>query len=89
MEGRAQAEQQHAAAEEAALESQQEIQQLQNQMAQMQAQQAQATVASQAPVPTPAQNDLMSQLQQLAQLKESGALTDEEFAAAKAKLLAG
>jgi hypothetical protein len=31
--------------------------------------------------------DLMAQLQQLQQLKEAGALTDEEFAAAKAKLL--
>ena len=32
--------------------------------------------------------DLMAQLQQLAKLKEAGALTDEEYAAAKAKLLA-
>ena len=31
----------------------------------------------------------MTQLQQLSQLKESGMLTDEEFQAAKAKLLAG
>ena len=33
--------------------------------------------------------DLTAQLQQLAQLHESGVLTDEEFAAAKQKLLAG
>lgn len=33
--------------------------------------------------------DLTAQLQQLAQLHDSGILTDEEFAAAKAKLLAG
>jgi hypothetical protein len=38
----------------------------------------------QAPAP-----DLTAQLQQLAQLHDSGILTDEEFAAAKAKLLAG
>jgi hypothetical protein len=33
--------------------------------------------------------DLTAQLQQLAQLHEQGILTDEEFAAGKAKLLAG
>ena len=33
--------------------------------------------------------DLTAQLQQLAQLHESGVLTDEEFTAAKQKLLAG
>jgi len=33
--------------------------------------------------------DLTAQLQQLAQLHNAGVLTDEEFAAAKAKLLAG
>jgi hypothetical protein len=36
----------------------------------------------QAPAP-----DMMAQLQQLAQLHDAGALTDEEFAVAKAKLL--
>lgn len=87
MDDRAQEQQQQEAAEQAAFESQAEIQQLQNQMAAMQAQQAQQSVEAQAP--PPASNDLMAQLQQLAQLKEAGALTDEEFAAAKAKLLAG
>ena len=33
--------------------------------------------------------DTVAQLQQLAQLHDSGALTDEEFASAKQKLLAG
>jgi hypothetical protein len=33
--------------------------------------------------------DLTAQLQQLAQLHDSGILTDEEFASAKQKLLAG
>ena len=42
-----------------------------------------------APVEQAPAADMMTQLQQLAQLHESGALTDEEFAAAKQKLLAG
>jgi hypothetical protein len=40
------------------------------------------------PPPAPAGNDLTSQLQQLAQLHTAGVLSDEEFAAAKQKLLA-
>jgi len=39
--------------------------------------------------PAPAQDDLTSKLQELAQLHNTGVLTDEEFAAAKQKLLAG
>jgi Short C-terminal domain len=47
-----------------------------------------------APAPAPpapaasAATDRISQLQQLASLHDSGALTDEEFAAAKAQVLA-
>ena len=78
-----------------AQQSQAQIEQMQAQMAAMQAQQAQAQMAAmQAP---PAQQagmaspgggtDMMAQLQQLAKLKESGILSDEEFQAAKAKLL--
>ncbi|WP_406245438.1 SHOCT domain-containing protein [Microbacterium sp. M] len=37
--------------------------------------------------PAPAGNDMLAQLQQLAGLKDAGVLSDEEFAAAKAKLL--
>jgi Short C-terminal domain len=37
----------------------------------------------------PAQSDLTAKLNELAQLHTAGVLTDEEFAAAKAKLLAG
>lgn len=37
----------------------------------------------------PAQDDLTAKLQQLADLHSSGVLTDQEFAAAKEKLLAG
>ena len=43
-----------------------------------------------APAPqAPAQDDLTSRLNELAQLHNTGVLTDEEFSAAKAKLLAG
>jgi hypothetical protein len=37
--------------------------------------------------PAPAADDVSSQIQQLAQMHNAGVLTDEEFAAAKAKLL--
>src|SRR5512137_2117544 len=44
-----------------------------------------------APAPAPAAggSDLTAQLQQLSQLHNAGVLSDEEFAAAKQKLLAG
>jgi hypothetical protein len=42
-----------------------------------------------AQTPTAADSDLTTQLQQLAQLHTAGVLSDEEFAAAKQKLLAG
>ncbi len=41
-----------------------------------------------APAPAAATPDLVSQLKELAALKEQGVLTDEEFAAQKARLLA-
>jgi Short C-terminal domain len=37
--------------------------------------------------PVPAENDSTAELQNLAQLHAQGVLTDEEFAAAKAKIL--
>jgi hypothetical protein len=43
--------------------------------------------AAPAPAPAPAGGDTTEQLSQLAQLHASGALSDEEFTAAKAKLL--
>lgn len=81
-------------------QTQQQMAAMQQQMAAMQAQQAQSAMQAQQAVPVavpqaapppaaPAGNDLTSQLNQLAQLKASGVLTDEEFAAAKAKLLSG
>jgi hypothetical protein len=42
-----------------------------------------------APVEQAPAADLTTQIQQLAQLHDAGALSDEEFAAAKQKLLAG
>ena len=47
---------------------------------------AQQAVAQQAPA-APAGDDVTAQLEKLASLKASGAISDEEFAAAKAKLL--
>jgi hypothetical protein len=85
--GRAQAQQ--AAQDQAAYEAQQvdanaqQLAAMQAQMAQMQAQQAAAPAAPAAPA-----DDLMTKLQQLADLKNAGVLSEEEFAAAKAKLLA-
>jgi hypothetical protein len=57
-----------------------------------QAQQAYAaTQPAPAPAPAPAAaapaDDTTAELERLAQLHQSGALTDEEFAAAKSKLL--
>jgi hypothetical protein len=50
-------------------------------------QQAPAAPYQQAPPPPPAAPSMLDQLSQLSTLHEQGALTDEEFAAAKAKLL--
>ncbi len=61
---------------------QQQYEQQQQQMAYAQ----QQAVAAPAPAAAPA-DDSMAKLQQLAQLHQSGVLTDEEFASAKAKIL--
>ncbi|CAB4346433.1 unannotated protein [freshwater metagenome] len=53
--------------------------------------QAQADAAPAAPAPEAAaapQTDMVTQLKELAELKDQGILTEEEFAAQKAKLLA-
>jgi TRAP-type uncharacterized transport system substrate-binding protein len=73
-------------AQQAAVDNQQELADMQQQMAAMQAQQAAAAVA---PAAAPAGDDMMAKINQLSQLHSSGVLTDEEFAAAKAKVLAG
>ncbi|MEZ4539581.1 SHOCT domain-containing protein [Promineifilum sp.] len=58
---------------------------LANQQAQMA--QQQAMMAPQAAPAAPAGGDMMTKLTELAKMKEAGILTDEEFSAAKAKLL--
>lgn len=70
------------AANQAAYESQAQLADMQAQMNALQAQPAPAA----APTPAPA-SDAVAQLKQLADMKTAGLLTDEEFAAAKAKLL--
>ena len=79
---------QQQAAQNAANQSQAELEQMKTQLAAMQAQQLRAdqaqAIAAAAP---PAQSDLITQLQQLTQLKQAGALSEDEFQAAKAKLL--
>ena len=57
-------------------------------------QQAAAQQQAYAPPPppqpaAPAQDDMLDQLQKLGELKAAGVLTEEEFAAQKAKILAG
>jgi hypothetical protein len=41
-----------------------------------------------APAPPPSSGDMFEQLKQLAQLRDQGILTEEEFAAQKARILA-
>lgn len=71
----------------AAVEQQNAVADLQAQVEQLQVQEAQAQI----PVaPTPAASkpdDLIAKLTQLGELHSAGILTDEEFAAAKAKAL--
>jgi Short C-terminal domain len=52
-------------------------------------QQPQPAYVAPAPAPAPEASVLAAELERLAALRGQGALTDEEFAAAKAKLLAG
>ena len=79
---------QQQATQNAAAPSQAELEQMKAQLAAMQAQQLQADQAqATSAAASSAQPDLIAQLQQLAQLKQSGALSEDEFQAAKAKLL--
>ena len=75
-------------AQNAANQSQAELEQMKAQLAAMQAQQLQADQAQATAASAPsAQPNLIAQLQQLTQLKQAGALSEDEFQAAKAKLL--
>jgi hypothetical protein len=83
MDNRAQNKYEEQAAQQAAFQNQQDMASMQQQLQQMQAQQAAASAA-----PAPASNDLLAQLERLSRLKETGVLSQAEFDAAKAKLLA-
>ena len=76
-------------AQQDAAKQQQQEQAYQQGAADAQAQQQQTAPPPQYAAPAPAQSDLTAKLNELAQLHTAGVLTDEEFAAAKAKLLAG
>lgn len=79
---------QQQAALNAGNQAQAELEQMKAQLAAMQAQQLQADQAQAAAAAAPpAQSDLIAQIQQLTQLRQSGALTEDEFQAAKARLL--
>jgi hypothetical protein len=56
------------------------------QMAQQQAMEAEQPAAAPPPA-APAEDDKFAKLQQLSELQKQGILTDEEFAAEKAKIL--
>jgi Short C-terminal domain len=76
----------------AAKEDQQAAQEEQAAKAQAYDQQQYAQPAYAPPPPqaaAPAQDDMLTQLQKLGELKAAGVLTEEEFAAQKAKILAG
>ncbi len=77
-------------ANQAAYESQAQMAEMQAQMNALQAQQAAPVVpaAPAAAAPAAPAVDTIAELKQLADMKSSGLLTDDEFAAAKAKLLA-
>lgn len=80
-------EQLDAAMEELGIEGQEPTDQ---EIAMLEAEDQQAQVAQPASAPAPAsQADLIAQLERLSELKAQGFLSEEEFAAAKAKLLAG
>ena len=51
--------------------------------------QQQAAAAAPPPAPAAPQEDKLDKLKQLGELKASGVLTEEEFAAEKAKIMAG
>jgi hypothetical protein len=74
-------------------QQQQDLETIKAQLAMLQAQQAQAAIAAQqatslaGQTATSAGPDLTTQLQLLGQMHDAGVLTEDEFAAAKAKLL--
>jgi multidrug resistance efflux pump len=85
---KAQAQAQQSAAQAAAAESQQQIADMHAQMTAMQAQQTAAAMPAPPEAPAAAVSpDFLSQLERLAEMKGAGLLSDEEFQAAKTRLL--
>jgi hypothetical protein len=81
---------QQSAQDEQAAKAQAYDQQQYAQQQYAQPQYAQPQYAAAPPQPAaPAQEDTLTQLQKLGELKAAGVLTEEEFAAQKAKILAG
>jgi hypothetical protein len=71
-------------------QSQQQMAEMQQQLSDLQAQEAYAAMQPPAAMPAAGPgSDMMQQLQSLSNMKSQGLLTDEEFAAAKARLLGG
>ena len=84
---KAQAEADAQAAQQATYENQAQLADMQRQLDASQAAAAAPAPAAPAPAAPAPGDDLMSQLSKLADLKAAGILSDEEFTAAKAKLL--
>ena len=89
---KAESQQQEAYADQAALQAQQDLEDMKAQMAQMQAQQVQAAAApppvAAAPPVAGSTEDSLAKLQKLNDLKQAGALSEDEFQTAKAKIIA-
>lgn len=76
--------QQEAAAQQAVAQRESDLETMKQQLESLQTQQVQQAV----PAPAPAGGgDLLAQLQQLADMKTAGLLNDQEFEAAKARIL--
>lgn len=60
-----------------------------NRWAQQEAEQRQAAAPQQAAPAAPSESDNLAQLKELGELRDQGVLTEEEFAAQKAKILNG
>lgn len=74
-------------ARSAAIEQQNAVAELQQQVDALQAHEAQAAISAPAAAVAAPQDELIQRLTQLGELHAAGILTDEEFAAAKAKAL--
>jgi hypothetical protein len=77
----------HSASQQMEVQDQQHQAELQTQKAQMEAQMAQQQAQQQTQAASASKVDLTAELQKLAQLHQSGVLSDAEFATAKQKLL--